>query len=955
MCDIGLRVIRGPDWHWDDQDGGEGFVGTVTEFGSRTSPDKTVVVLWDVGYRTNYRIGYDGAFDLRVFDNAPIGINQPRVMCNGCQKQDFSGMRFKCTQCYDYDLCFDCYMKDCHQLTHTFKRYDTSSSTGVELSTREHSRKIPIVGIFPGAKVIRGQNWDWGDQDGGLGHVGNVTDIRGWDNETDRSVASVSWIKTGVTNVYRVGHKGKVDVRCVKASVWGSCYIDHLPALGQNLNSQPRPSDEVIVFNPGDKVKVNVDEERLKSLQDGHGGWNPRMVQYIGEVGVVHRVTDKGDVRVQFENCSNRWTFHPAALVKVNRFKVGDNVRIINDVTKVQELQKGHGEWLDIMALDIGKVGQVAKIYSDGDLRVNIDDQAWTLNPFCLELVAETEATANFSELSDELRKAIGGITRVIQDLEHSKEASIEHILEEVERGNLEFLDKYFSSARTEDGLVNDGKTCLHIACHEGQLKLVRFLLSIGATPEAQDAEGDTALHYATYGNQSAVIDMLLNHGMNVNIVNKNLCSALHIAVNKQFRQCVKVLLRHGCDSNLQDSFGDTALHEAVGKGDMNLVCLLCTEGNVDYTLANNQGFNIIHTCALKGYAGIMEMLLQKARHLVDVKKEDGFAAIHLSSLNGYKAVTKILIIKGHSDINLRNGREQTPLHLAASQKRYNVVELLVKLGADVNAEDENGDTPLHLALNNKKPQIPPLDFDVEEAPSICSIYNKLKTANAQLENCMVVALICFLLQAGCSIMKSNKKGVTALQLSKKSQIFDILKDIPDLLPRLEIGGATSGQLSTSPTQAEEGPVDEASEVSVETKESDAEPECSRSVPVECLICSELADDNVILEPCKHKLACEECSSRMKKCVKCGTLISKRISHDGRIIPAKSRQRSAERLRYLESKIAEIEEAHCCPICMERRRNVAFLCGHGACDRCSFTLTMCHMCRTVITKKINLY
>ncbi len=73
MCDIGLRVIRGPDWHWDDQDGGEGLVGTVTEFGTRTSPDKTVVVLWDVGYRTNYRIGYDGAYDLRVFDNAPIG------------------------------------------------------------------------------------------------------------------------------------------------------------------------------------------------------------------------------------------------------------------------------------------------------------------------------------------------------------------------------------------------------------------------------------------------------------------------------------------------------------------------------------------------------------------------------------------------------------------------------------------------------------------------------------------------------------------------------------------------------------------------------------------------------------------------------------------------------------------------------------------------------------------
>ena len=26
---LGLRVVRGPDWEWGDQDGGEGFVGTV--------------------------------------------------------------------------------------------------------------------------------------------------------------------------------------------------------------------------------------------------------------------------------------------------------------------------------------------------------------------------------------------------------------------------------------------------------------------------------------------------------------------------------------------------------------------------------------------------------------------------------------------------------------------------------------------------------------------------------------------------------------------------------------------------------------------------------------------------------------------------------------------------------------------------------------------------------------
>lgn len=40
-------------------------------------------------------------------------------------------------------------------------------------------------------------------------------------------------------------------------------------------------------------------------------------VQYIGKVGTVHRITDRGDVRVQYEGCANRWTFHADALKKV--------------------------------------------------------------------------------------------------------------------------------------------------------------------------------------------------------------------------------------------------------------------------------------------------------------------------------------------------------------------------------------------------------------------------------------------------------------------------------------------------------------------------------------------------------------------------------------------------------------------------------------------------------------
>lgn len=74
--EVGMRVVRGVDWKWGNQDDGEGHVGTVVEVGrqgSTSTPDKTVVVQWDSGTRTNYRTGYQGAYDLLLYDNAQIG------------------------------------------------------------------------------------------------------------------------------------------------------------------------------------------------------------------------------------------------------------------------------------------------------------------------------------------------------------------------------------------------------------------------------------------------------------------------------------------------------------------------------------------------------------------------------------------------------------------------------------------------------------------------------------------------------------------------------------------------------------------------------------------------------------------------------------------------------------------------------------------------------------------
>lgn len=68
---VGARVVRGPDWKWGKQDGGEGHVGTVRSF---ESPEE-VVVVWDNGTAANYRCS--GAYDLRILDSAPTGKPRP--------------------------------------------------------------------------------------------------------------------------------------------------------------------------------------------------------------------------------------------------------------------------------------------------------------------------------------------------------------------------------------------------------------------------------------------------------------------------------------------------------------------------------------------------------------------------------------------------------------------------------------------------------------------------------------------------------------------------------------------------------------------------------------------------------------------------------------------------------------------------------------------------------------
>ena len=77
------------------------------------------------------------------------------------------------------------------------------------MEPRRKSKKIATRGIFPSARVVRGVDWQWEDQDGGNQRRGKVTEIQDWSAASPRSAAYVIW-DNGAKNLYRVGFEGMV-------------------------------------------------------------------------------------------------------------------------------------------------------------------------------------------------------------------------------------------------------------------------------------------------------------------------------------------------------------------------------------------------------------------------------------------------------------------------------------------------------------------------------------------------------------------------------------------------------------------------------------------------------------------------------------------------------------------------------------------------------------------------
>ncbi|MEE6464274.1 hypothetical protein FKM82_006222 [Ascaphus truei] len=794
------------------------------------------------------------------------------------------------------------------------------------------------------------------------------------------------------------------DLKCVQDAKGGSFYRDHCPVLGeQNGNRNPGG------LQIGDLVNIDLDLEIVQSLQHGHGGWTDGMFETLTTTGTVCGIDEDHDIVVQYPS-GNRWTFNPAVLTKANavrsgdaaqgaeggtsQFQVGDLVQICYDLERIKLLQRGHGEWAEAMLPTLGKVGRVQQIYSDSDLKVEVCGTSWTYNPAAVSKVASVG-----SAISNATGERLSQLLKKLFETQESGDLN-EELVKAAANGDVAKVEDLLKRQDVDVNGQCAGHTAMQAASQNGHVDILKLLLKQNVDVEAEDKDGDRAVHHAAFGDEGAVIEVLHRGGADLNARNKRRQTPLHIAVNKGHLQVVKTLLDFGCHPSLQDSEGDTPLHDAISKKRDDILAVLL-EAGADVTITNNNGFNALHHAALRGNPSAMRVLLSKLPRpwIVDEKKDDGYTSLHLAALNNHVEVAELLVHQGSANLDIQNVNQQTALHLAVERQHTQIVRLLVRAGAKLDIQDKDGDTPLHEALRHHTlSQLRQLQ-DMQDVgkvdtttwePSKNTLIMGLGTQGAEKKSAASIA--CFLAANGADLTIRNKKGQSPLDLCPDPSLCKALGKCHKEKSSGQVGSHSPSLSNNDCDILEEcmvcsdlkrdtlfGPCGHIATCSLCSPRVKKCLICkdqvqSRTKIEECVVCSD-KKAAVLFQPCGHMCACENCASLMKKCVQCRAVVERRVPFvmccsgkcieevtddiAGGNIPALQKDKDNTNVnadvQKLQQQLQDIKEQTMCPVCLDRLKNMIFMCGHGTCQLCGDRMSECPICRKAIERRILLY
>jgi ankyrin repeat protein len=136
------------------------------------------------------------------------------------------------------------------------------------------------------------------------------------------------------------------------------------------------------------------------------------------------------------------------------------------------------------------------------------------------------------------------------------------------------------------------------------------------------------------------------------------------------------------------------------------------------------------------------------------------------------------LLVAAGADVNARNQRSVTPLHMAARYGLALTAAALLRHGADANARDANKETPLYRAANLGHSDVANLLLEHGADPNLPDRLGQTSLHRAALKGNL--AMIEALLRHGAALEAKDRRGNTPLQValaqgSKRGHVAELL------------------------------------------------------------------------------------------------------------------------------------------------------------------------------------